>query len=189
MLNVKDPETDDLLDDENIRYQIITFLIAGHETTSELLSFAIYYLMNNPDKLEKAYTEVDTILTDDIPSYDQVVKLKYIKMVLNESLRLWPTAPAFNLFAKEDALIGGKYPVQKEGERIMVLLPSLHRDKSAWGDNVEKFIPERFEDPKKVPHHAFKPFGNGQRACIGMQFALHATISFFQMAMKYIAIA
>ncbi|UZW67127.1 bifunctional cytochrome P450/NADPH--P450 reductase [Priestia flexa] len=184
MLNVKDPETDELLDDENIRYQIITFLIAGHETTSGLLSFAIYYLMNNPDKLEKAYTEVDTILTDDVPSYDQVVKLKYIKMALNESLRLWSTAPAFNLFAKEDALIGGKYPVQKEGERIMVLLPSLHRDKSAWGDNVEEFIPERFEDPKKVPHHAFKPFGNGQRACIGMQFALHEATLVLGMLLK-----
>ncbi len=184
MLTVKDPETGELLDDENIRYQIITFLIAGHETTSGLLSFAIYYLMNNPDKLEKAYKEVDAILTDEVPSYEQVVKLKYIKMVLNESLRLWPTAPAFNLFAKEDTLIGGKYPVQKEGERITVLLPSLHRDKDAWGDDVEEFIPERFEDPEKVPHHAFKPFGNGQRACIGMQFALHEAALVLGMLLK-----
>ena len=173
MLNVKDPETGEKLDDENIRFQIITFLIAGHETTSGLLSFALYFLLKNPDKLKKAYEEVDRVLTNPTPTYKEVLELKYVRMILNESLRLWPTAPAFNLYAKEDTVIGGKYPISKEGERIIVLIPQLHRDKDAWGEDAEEFRPERFEDPQKVPHHAYKPFGNGQRACIGMQFALH----------------
>ncbi|MBL2225393.1 cytochrome P450, partial [Klebsiella pneumoniae] len=69
MLNVPDPETGEKLDDENIRFQIITFLIAGHETTSGLLSFAIYFLLKNPDKLKKAYEEVDRVLTDPTPTY------------------------------------------------------------------------------------------------------------------------
>lgn len=64
MLHGKDSETGETLEEENIRYQIITFLVAGHETTSGLLSFAIYYLLNNPDKLQKAYEEIDSILTD-----------------------------------------------------------------------------------------------------------------------------
>lgn len=172
MLTGKDPETGEKLDDENIRYQIITFLIAGHETTSGLLSFAIYFLLKNRDKLEKAYHEVDQVLTDSIPTYKQVLKLKYIRMILNEALRFWPTAPGFALYTKEDTLIGGKYAIKKE-ERIGILIPQLHRDKDAWGDDAEDFRPERFEDPSKVPHHAYKPFGNGVRACIGMQFALH----------------
>ncbi|MFB0829564.1 cytochrome P450 [Brevibacillus laterosporus] len=172
MLNGKDPQTGERLDDENIRYQIITFLIAGHETTSGLLSFALYFLLKNPEVREKAYQEVDRVLTGVSPSYQQVLQLTYVRMILQESLRLWPTAPGFELTAREDTIIGGKYAIKK-GEVVALLLPQLHRDKDAWGDDANEFRPERFEDPDKVPHHAYKPFGNGQRACIGMQFALH----------------
>ncbi|BFH71622.1 bifunctional cytochrome P450/NADPH--P450 reductase 1 [Paenibacillus dendritiformis] len=172
MLTAKDPETGQPLDDQNIRFQIITFLIAGHETTSGLLSFAIYFLLKNPEVLKKAYREVDEVLTGPLPTYEQVLKLKYVRMILNEALRLWPTAPQFSLFAKEDTVIGGKYPIKK-GEAVSIILPKLHRDKGAWGEDAEIFRPERFEDPATVPNHAYKPFGNGQRACIGMQFALH----------------
>lgn len=172
MLKAKDPETGEQLDDENIRYQIITFLIAGHETTSGLLSFATYFLLKNPRVLKKAYEEVDQVLADSVPTYEQVLQLKYLRMILDESLRLWPTAPQFNLVAKEDTRIGGGYPINK-GEKMSVLLPQLHRNKEAWGEDAEQFRPERFENRMKVPSHAYKPFGNGQRACIGMQFALH----------------
>ncbi|CAG7626183.1 bifunctional cytochrome P450/NADPH--P450 reductase [Paenibacillus allorhizosphaerae] len=183
MLHAKDPETGERLDDENIRYQIITFLIAGHETTSGLLSFATYFLLKHPDALKKAYAEVDEVLTDPLPTYEQVLKLKYIRMILNEALRLWPTAPQFNLFAKEDTRIGGKYPIAK-GEGVSVLIPQLHRDKGVWGADAEQFRPERFEDPSQVPNYAYKPFGNGQRACIGMQFALHEATLVLGMILK-----
>ncbi len=184
MLNVEDPETGEKLDDENIRFQIITFLIAGHETTSGLLSFAIYFLLKHPRVLEKAYEEADRVLTDPVPSYKQVLELSYIRMILQESLRLWPTAPAFSLYAKEDTVIGGKYPITPK-DRISVLIPQLHRDKDAWGDNAEEFYPERFEHPDQVPHHAYKPFGNGQRACIGMQFALHEATLVLGMILQH----
>lgn len=184
MLSGKDPETGEALDDENIRYQIITFLIAGHETTSGLLSFALYFLMKNPDKLRKAYEEVDRVLTDPVPSYRQVRELKYIQMVLNEALRLWPTAPAFSLYAKEDTVLAGKYPMQK-GESVNVLIPQLHRDPAVWGEDAESFLPERFEDPSAIPYHAFKPFGNGQRACIGQQFALQEATLVLGMVLKH----
>ncbi|NSL69449.1 bifunctional cytochrome P450/NADPH--P450 reductase [Bacillus toyonensis] len=172
MLNSKDPETGEVLDDENIRYQIITFLIAGHETTSGLLSFTTYFLLKHPEVLKKAYEEVDQVLGDSTPSYKQVLNLKYIRMILNEAIRLWPTAPSFDVYPKEDTIIGGQYHVKK-GEGLTVLLPALHRDKEVWGEDAEEFRPERFADPSKVPNHAYKPFGNGQRACIGMQFALY----------------
>lgn len=173
MLSGEDSDTGESLSDENIRYQIITFLIAGHETTSGLLAFALYFLLHNPDKLRKAQEEVDAILTDSsAPSYKQVREMKYIRMILSESLRLWPTAPAFSLRAKEDTLLAGRYPMAKN-EAVNVLIPMLHRDTDAWGDDVEAFRPERFEDPSKIPDDAYKPFGNGQRACIGQQFALH----------------
>ncbi|MEB3103967.1 bifunctional cytochrome P450/NADPH--P450 reductase [Ferviditalea candida] len=184
MLTGKDPETGEPLDDENIRYQIITFLIAGHETTSGLLSFAVYYLLKNPDKLQKAYEEVDRVLTEPIPTYLQIRELKYIRMILNEALRLWPTAPAFSVYAKEDTLLAGKYSLKK-GESVNILIPKLHRDKAVWGDNVDEFYPERFEDPNQIPYHAYKPFGNGQRACIGQQFALQEATLVLGMVLKH----
>ncbi len=187
MLNGKDPETGETLDDENIRYQMITFLIAGHETTSGLLSFAIYYLLKNKDKLQKAYEEVDRVLVDPLPSYKQVRQLDYIRMILNEALRLWPTAPAFSLYAKEDTVLDGQYHLNK-GDAVSVLIPKLHRDTEAWGEDVEEFRPERFEDDSKVPHHAYKPFGNGQRACIGQQFALHEATLVLGMVLKHFEI-
>lgn len=185
MLSAKDPQTGEKLDDENIRFQIITFLIAGHETTSGLLSFTLYLLLKHPEVLKKAYEEVDQILTGPIPTYKQVTQLKYIRMILNESLRLYPTAPQFTLYAKEDMVLGGKYPIKKR-QNVVILLPQLHRDKAAWGEDAEEFRPERFEDPSKIPHDAYKPFGNGQRACIGMQFALHeATLLMGMIIQKF----
>ncbi|WP_147803330.1 bifunctional cytochrome P450/NADPH--P450 reductase [Alkalicoccus halolimnae] len=184
MLKGKDPETGEALDDENIRFQIITFLIAGHETTSGLLSFAIYFLMKDPEKLQKAQKEVDDVFGDEIPSYKQVKQLKYVRMVLNEALRLWPTAPAFSVSAKEDTTLDGEYEVS-EGDTFTLLLPELHRDASVWGDDAEMFKPERFEDPAAIPHHAYKPFGNGQRACIGQQFALHEAVLVLGMVLQH----
>ncbi|MDQ0175531.1 bifunctional cytochrome P450/NADPH--P450 reductase [Bacillus chungangensis] len=183
MLKGKDPETGEALDVANIRYQIITFLIAGHETTSGLLSFALYFLLNNRDKLQKGYEEVDRVLTDSVPSYAQVKNLKYIRMILDEALRLWPTAPAFNLQVKEDTTVAGKYALKK-GERIVVLIPQLHRDVSAWGEDAEEFKPERFENPSLIPHDAYKPFGIGQRACIGQQFALQEATLMLGLILK-----
>ncbi|WP_044339845.1 bifunctional cytochrome P450/NADPH--P450 reductase [Rossellomorea aquimaris] len=184
MLKGTDPETGEALDDENIRFQIITFLIAGHETTSGLLSFAIYYLMNNPEKLKKAQQEVDEVLGEDVPDYKQVKKLKYVRMVLNEALRLWPTAPAFSVYAKEDTTLNGKYNVKKD-DVFTLIIPELHRDSSVWGDDVESFKPERFEDTSSIPYHAYKPFGNGQRACIGQQFALHEATLVLGMVLQH----
>ena len=90
----KDGET---LPDENIRAQCITFLIAGHETTSGLLSFAVYYLMKNPDVLARARAEVDEVFgATAAPTFDQVHRLRYVRQILDETLRLWPTAPGFN---------------------------------------------------------------------------------------------
>ncbi|MCY8204193.1 bifunctional cytochrome P450/NADPH--P450 reductase CypB [Bacillus sp. N12A5] len=183
MLYAKDPVTGETLDDENIRYQIITFLIAGHETTSGLLSFAIYCLLAHPEKLKKAQEEADRVLTD-TPEYKQIQQLKYIRMVLNETLRLYPTAPAFSLYAKEDTVLGGEYPISK-GQPVTVLIPKLHRDQNAWGEDAEDFRPERFEDPSSIPHHAYKPFGNGQRACIGMQFALQEATMVLGLVLKH----
>ena len=176
MLAGVDKKTGSKLDDTNIRFQIITFLIAGHETTSGMLSFALYYLLNNPDVLEKAYAEVDRVFGTDVsvePTLRQVNALQYISQILKESLRLWPTAPAFAVYPYEDEIVGGKYELKKRSQ-VVLLLPALHRDVKVWGPRAAVFDPDNFAPEAEAarPVNAYKPFGNGQRACIGRQFAL-----------------
>jgi cytochrome P450 / NADPH-cytochrome P450 reductase len=177
MMTGVDRATGTQLDDVNIRYQINTFLIAGHETTSGLLSCTIYALLKHPDVLKKAYEEVDRVLGPDInirPTYQQVTQLTYITQVLKEALRMWPPAPAYGITPLNDEVIGGKYKLKKN-TFITVLVLALHRDPSVWGPNPDAFNPENFSREAEAarPVNAWKPFGNGQRACIGRGFAMH----------------
>ena len=177
MMTGVDRATGEQLDDVNIRYQINTFLIAGHETTSGLLSCTLYALLKHPDVLKKAYEEVDRVLGPDInvkPTYQQVTQLTYITQILKEALRLWPPAPAYGIMPLSDETIGGQYKLRKNSF-ILVLVLALHRDPSVWGPNPDAFDPENFsrEAEAKRPINAWKPFGNGQRACIGRGFAMH----------------
>jgi len=177
MMTGVDRATGEQLDDVNIRYQINTFLIAGHETTSGLLSCTIYALLKHPDVLKKAYEEVDSVLGPDInakPTYQQVTQLTYITQVLKEALRLWPPAPAYGIGPFQDETIGGKYTLKKN-QFITILVMALHRDPSVWGPNPDAFNPENFSREAEAarPVNAWKPFGNGQRACIGRGFAMH----------------
>src|SRR5438477_8344588 len=177
MMTGVDRATGAQLDDVNIRYQINTFLIAGHETTSGLLSCAVYALLKHSDVLRKAYDEVDRVFGADPtvkPTYQQVTQLTYITQILKETLRLWPPAPAYGIAPLKDETIGGKYKLKKN-MFVLVLALALHRDPSVWGPNPDAFDPDNFsrEAEAKRPINAWKPFGNGQRACIGRGFAMH----------------
>ncbi|MEM7545737.1 MAG: cytochrome P450 [Pseudomonadota bacterium] len=188
MLQGVDKVTGESLSDENIRYQINTFLIAGHETTSGLMSFTLYFLLNNPDVLERAYEEVDRVLGRDIniqPTLRDVNNLTYVNQILSEALRLYPTAPAFGLYPYKDEVIGGEYRLRKN-TFVTVLSLMLHRDKAAWGDEPEKFNPDHFERDAIASRsiHAYKPFGNGQRACIGRQFAMQEAVLVIGMILQ-----
>ncbi|MER5833654.1 cytochrome P450 [Streptomyces sp. NPDC002130] len=175
MLETAHPETGERLSPQNVRRQVITFLVAGHETTSGALSFALHYLARHPEIAARARAEVDRVWGDTAePAYEQVARLRHVRRVLDESLRLWPTAPAFSREAREDTVLAGEHPMRR-GAWALVLTPMLHRDPEVWGADAERFDPDRF-DARAVrsrPPHTFKPFGTGARACIGRQFALH----------------
>ncbi|MBN9418018.1 MAG: cytochrome P450 [Candidatus Eremiobacteraeota bacterium] len=176
MLDGVDRESGEQLEDLTIRLNIVTFLIAGHETTSGLLSFAIYFLLHHPDVLARAYEEVDRVLTEE-PTFEQIHQLQYLLQILKETLRLYPTAPFFTLAAYEDTVLGGKYFIPKD-QPVQLLLPSLHRDPAIWGPKAHEFNPDNFAPDleEKRPVNAYKGFGNGQRACIGRQFALQEAV-------------
>ncbi|MEM7441133.1 MAG: cytochrome P450, partial [Pseudomonadota bacterium] len=111
--------------------------------------------------------------------------LQYVNQILLEALRLYPTAPAFGLYPYEDEIVGGKYKIKK-GTFTTVLTLMLHRDKSVWGDDPEAFNPDHFT-PEAIaarPPNSYKPFGNGQRACIGRQFAMQEAILVIGMILQ-----
>ena len=105
-----------------------------------------------------------------------MTKLRYVRRVFDEALRLQPTVPGYYRGAREDTMLAGHYPMRK-GEWALALTPVMHRD-PRWGPNPDAFDPDRFE-PERVrarPAGLYKPFGTGQRSCIGRQFAIHEAI-------------
>jgi unspecific monooxygenase len=165
------------LDAANIRYQLLNFLVAGHETTSGALSFALYYLSRHPEVFAAARSEIDDVWgTDERPEFEMIAKLRYVRRVLDESLRLQPTVPGYYRAARADTVLAGVHPMRK-GDWVLALTATLHRD-AQWGSDPDKFDPDRFE-PDRVrarPGGLYKPFGTGPRSCIGRQFALHEAV-------------
>ncbi|KAK0214536.1 fatty acid hydroxylase [Armillaria fumosa] len=173
MMNERDPKTGLKLSDESITNNLLTFLIAGHETTSGVLCFVIYYLLKYPDVMRKLQEEVDEILGDEPAQLGDFSKMPYLNAVLRETLRLQPTAAIRVVYPLEDTVIGrGKYFV-KAGQAIALQIWDSHRDPSVWSDDAEEFQPERMLDGKfeAAPPNAWQPFGFGLRGCIGRLFS------------------
>jgi cytochrome P450 len=165
------------LDAANIRCQLINFLIAGHETTSGAMVFALYFLSQHPEVFARARDEVDEVWGEQQrPEFEKIAKLRYLRRVLDESLRLQPTVPAYYRAARQDTVLAGVHPMRK-GDWALALISTLHRD-PRWGPDPEAFDPDRFtpEQMRARPAGLYKPFGTGERSCIGRQFALHEAV-------------
>lgn len=159
MINGNDPKTGEKMRDELIMSNMNTFLIAGHETTSGLLSYAMYHLLKDPAAYKAVQEEVDRVIGQDALQAHHLKDLKYINAVLRETLRLHPTAPAFTLTPKGDGPTSlGEYVIDGNLP-ITVLLLSLHLDPEVYGEDAKLFRPERMLDEnfEKLPSNAWKP--------------------------------
>lgn len=121
---------------------MITFLVAGHKTTSGLLSFTFYYLLKNPTTYAKAQQEVDEAVGRGPITVDQLARLPYLNVVLREPLRLSPTVPSIALAAKENTVLGGQYYIKANKP----IIAAVHRDPSVYGSDADDFRPDRMLD-------------------------------------------
>ncbi|KAG9098046.1 hypothetical protein FRC07_010696 [Ceratobasidium sp. 392] len=173
MLQGKDSVTGQGLTDKNIQAQMLTFLIAGHETTSGMLAFAMTHILSNPKVYAQVRQEVDTVLGKEPMKPEHLSKLPYITAVLRESLRVTPSISQFVVTPYKDEVIGnGKYFIKK-GAIVLVLAAAIGKDPEVWGEDADEFKPERMLDGKfeAMPPKSWIPFGSGARACIGRPFA------------------
>ena len=172
LLQAKDPETGESMSREDIIDEVSTIFFAGHETTANTLAWAFFMLDKHPEVAEKVYREVDEVLGDDLPGLEEVQKLKYTRMVIDEVLRLFPVAWMVSRTAKEEDILPTGYRIPK-GQTVNVAPYLTHRHPDFW-EEPDKFWPERFssENSKQIHKSAYYPFLMGQRICIGNHFSL-----------------
>lgn len=160
------------MSDDLIRDQLLTLLIAGHDTSTALLAWVFYLLGTHPEALAQARSEVDSVLTsrEEPPSPEEINHLAFIDLVIKEALRLYPPIHVGNRRASRDVTVQG-YDVP-EGTRVMYSIYLSHRDKNHW-ENPTEFCPARFDrkNEDKQPPFTYVPFGGGPRNCIGAAFA------------------
>lgn len=173
MLSQVDSETGETMDEDNVRANLILFLLVGHDSTSSLLTSLVYVLTQHPEVEERLRREVEEVIgLSGTPTADNIKKLSYMTAVIKETLRLYPPAAALSKTALKDGARLGPYSAAA-GTKVIVNLNALHRNPKLWGDNAEAFDPSRFL-PGAPERHAYSwvPFSSGPRACLGMQFAL-----------------
>lgn len=167
----EDEETGERMNDKQLRDEVQTMVLAGHETTALLLTWVFYLLAKHPEVHERVMAEIDAVVGSRTVTMDDMRELTYIDQVLNETMRLYPPAYTMARFCNEADVIGG-YDI---GRNSVISMPTyyLHRHPEFWPD-AEQFDPERFSAEKTANRHrfAFLPFGAGPRQCIGNRFAL-----------------
>ncbi len=173
LLEGVDPETKRSMNTAELRDNLLTFIIAGHETTALTLSWALYLLAFDPDIQKRAQDEVRSQITGTTATAEDVANLPFIRAIIDEALRLYPPAAIVSRTAlKPDTLCGREI---KPKDTVMIPIYALHRNELLWED-PNAFNPDRFADRKAIDRYAYLPFGDGPRVCIGASFAVQESV-------------
>ncbi len=171
LMDTRDAETGERMDDAQLRDEVMTIFLAGHETTANALSWSLYLLAKSPEVARKLRAEVRGALGDRRATFEDLRALPYTRQVIEEAMRLYPPAWMIARAPVADTELGG-YFVPKRN--LLLLSPwVVHRHPDYWRD-PEGFDPDRFAPEARATHHRFQyfPFGGGPRLCIGNNFAL-----------------
>jgi cytochrome P450 len=171
LLYTIDAETGEGLSIQQQRDELLTIAAAGHETTANALTWIWNLLATHPDVSAQLQEELVAVLGGRAPTMEDLPRLLFTRAVFEESLRLYPPAPAVQRRAVRDTTVGGQ-PLPA-GSIVLVSLWNLHRHPAFW-EQPERFNPDRFADHRTGSDHhvAFLPFGSGPRTCIGNHFAM-----------------
>ena len=171
LLEVEDADTKERMTDKQLRDEVLTIFIAGHETTANALAFTLYLLAKHPEVKKRVQLEVAGVLNGAALNYDLLSKLEYTTMVIKESMRLYPPAWVTVREAAKDDVIDGF--LIRRLDKVVVSPYAVQRSKKYWAE-PDSFDPERFNatNIKSIPRFAYFPFGGGARLCIGNNFAM-----------------
>ena len=186
LMTARDEETGEAMTDQQLSVEVMTFLLAGQETTSLALTWTWYLLSQNPAARQRFEEEIDLVLGRRPPEYSDIANLPYLRMVVDEAMRLYPPAWGFSRQALSDDTLSGFR--LRRGWLAFVIPYALHRHPRYW-KNPESFDPERFSPERSAdrPKFVYLPFGAGPRRCIGDQFALietHLTLATFAQSYR-----
>ena len=173
------------MNDRQLRDEVMTLVLAGHDTTALALTWAWVLLAHHPDVDGRLRAEIDTIVGNRLPTAADVPRLSHANSVVNETLRLYPTAWAIGRESVRDTQIGGQHVAR--GTTVLIAPWSIHRDPRFF-DAPDEFRPERWSDglADRLPRYAYLPFGGGQRVCIGSSFAqLEAILVLTSIAQRF----
>ncbi|HWV46678.1 MAG TPA: cytochrome P450 [Nitrospira sp.] len=169
LLQAHDEETGARLTDQELRDEALTIFAAGHETTANALAWTWYLLATHPEAKARFHEEVDLVLQGRTPNADDLQRLPYTRAIFDESLRLYPPAPAVQRKVATDTTVCG-LPLPA-GALVLVGTHNLHRHPAFW-TNPDHFLPERWLNGERpAARYAYLPFGAGPRACVGIHFA------------------
>ncbi len=185
LVAARDDESGQGMSSEEVRSQAITIFLAGHETTALALTWTWYLLALHPIQEARLHAELDAVLGGRTPTYDDLPDLAFTRMVIEESMRLYPPAPFMSREPIEDDVICG-HDVPK-GAHVAINPWIVHRHRRLWDDPL-RFDPERFSPERSAdrPRFAYLPFGGGPRVCIGGSFAMmEAVLALAALAQKY----
>jgi cytochrome P450 len=185
LLSAQDEETGQGMNDRQVRDEVMTLLLAGHETTANTLTWTWYLLSQSPEIERRLHAELNEVLGGRVPGVADLPELKYTRMVLEEALRLYPPAPVLSRKAIADDELQG-YPIAANS-MILISPYATHRHPTFW-EEPEQFDPERFTPERAAarPPYAYFPFGGGPRICIGNHFAMmEAQLILATVAQRY----
>lgn len=170
MLAARGEDGESRMDDQQIRDEALTLLLAGHETTANALAWSLYLVSRSPEVRERLEAEVDGVL-DGPPTIADLARLPYTLAVLKEAMRLYPPAYGLTRLATRPVKVGGI--ALARGAIVVVNVLGMHHS-TRYFSEPERFEPERFlgEAEQRIPRGAYLPFGAGPRICIGNHFAL-----------------
>lgn len=184
MLQTQDGDGKQLTDQE-LRDEVMTLLLAGHETTANALTWTLMLLAQNPEAAAKLGEEVESTLAGRLPALTDLPQLRYTEMVVKESMRLYPPAWALGREVTRDCQVGD-YRLSR-GAMVYVSQWVVHRD-ARFFENPEQFCPKRWQDnlEQRLPRCTYFPFGAGPRVCIGKAFAMmETTLILAMIAQKF----